>query len=131
MEKRIINPWTWQDQYGYVQANEVSGHSRVLWCAGQTSVDEDGNPLHEGDMVLQAHQCIDNLETVLREADFTLADVMRLNLYVTDVDAYFGAAEAVGQRLGEAGCRFAGTLLEVNRLAMPELMIEIEATAAK
>lgn len=44
-------------------------------------------------MVRQAHQCIDNLETVLREADFTLADVMRLNLYVTDVNAYFGVAE--------------------------------------
>ena len=131
MDKRIINPWTWQDQYGYVQANEASGHSRVLWCAGQTSVDEDGNPVHEGDMAAQALRCVDNLETVLREADFTLADVMRLNLYVTDVDAYYGAAEAVGRRLGEAGCRFAGSLLGVNRLAMPELMIEIEATAAK
>ena len=65
MEKRIINPWTWQDQYGYVQANQVTGHSQVLWCAGQTSVDDDGNPLHEGDMGAQALQCVDNLETVV------------------------------------------------------------------
>jgi len=38
MERRIINPWSWQDQFGYVQAHEVSGTRRVLFCAGQTSV---------------------------------------------------------------------------------------------
>ena len=51
MERRIVNPWTWQDQFGYVQANETSGVQRVLRCAGQTSVAADGQPMHEGDMV--------------------------------------------------------------------------------
>ena len=40
MDRRVINPWTWQDQFGFVQANEVSNGQRVLFCAGQTSVDE-------------------------------------------------------------------------------------------
>ena len=47
-ERRIINPWGWQDAYGFVQANEVSDTQRVLYCAGQVSVDAEGNPLHWG-----------------------------------------------------------------------------------
>ena len=86
MERRIVNPWTWQDQFGFVQAHEVTGHQRILYCAGQTSMDAEGNPLHEGDMHAQLHQALDNLETVLAEAGYTLADVVRLNAYPTDVD---------------------------------------------
>jgi hypothetical protein len=48
VERRIINPWGWQDAYGFVQANEVSDTQRVLYCAGQVSVDAEGNPLHPG-----------------------------------------------------------------------------------
>jgi enamine deaminase RidA (YjgF/YER057c/UK114 family) len=129
MEREIVNPWTWQDAFGFVQANKVSGHQRVLFCAGQTSTASDGQALHPGDMVAQVTQALDNLETVLRDAGMTLSDVVRLNYYTTDLDAFFGAAETLGQRLGEAGCRPASTLLGVSRLAFPELLIEIEATA--
>lgn len=79
MKRRIVNPWTWQDQFGYVQANEISGMERVLVCAGQTSVNADGQPLHEGDMGAQVGQAFDNLEAVLSEAGFALADVVRMN----------------------------------------------------
>src|SRR5918997_1504805 len=78
------NPWGWQDQLGFVQANLVSGAQRMLVCAGQTSVDAEGRPLHPGDMRAQVNQALDNLETVLGEAGFTLADVVRLNYYTTD-----------------------------------------------
>jgi enamine deaminase RidA (YjgF/YER057c/UK114 family) len=131
MERRIVNPWTWQDQFGYVQANELSGMNRVLVCAGQTSVDTDGQPLHEGDMVAQVGQALDNLETVLGEAGFALADVVRMNFFVTDVDAFIQAGPAWGARLAQAGCRPASTLLGIARLAFPPLLVEIEATAAK
>jgi enamine deaminase RidA (YjgF/YER057c/UK114 family) len=131
MERRIVNPWTWQDQFGFVQANEASGVERVLVCAGQTSVDADGRPLHEGDMEAQIGQAIENLETVLSEAGFTLADVVRMNYYVTDVDAFIAAGETYGGKLAAAGCRPASTLLGVSRLAFPPLMVEIEATAVR
>ena len=91
VERRIINPWTWQDQMGYVQANEVSGTQRTLLCAGQTSVDEEGRPVHAGDMGAQLAQALDNLETVLGAAGAALSDVMRLNIYTTDVDLFFEA----------------------------------------
>ncbi len=129
MERRIVNPWTWQDAFGYVQANEVSGARRVLICAGQTSVDAEGRPLHPGDMRAQIAQALDNLETVLRDAGFTLADVMRLNYYTTDVERFLEAGDVLGGRLAAAGCRSAGTLLGVARLAFPELLVELEATA--
>lgn len=50
MEQRKVNPWMWQDQYGFSQAIEVSGAERVLYCAGQTSTGEDGNTVAAGDM---------------------------------------------------------------------------------
>ena len=129
MERRIINPWSWQDQFGFVQAHEVSGAGRVLLCAGQTSTDAEGRPVHPGDMRAQVALALDNLEAVLREAGLALADVARLNYYTTDVDAFFGAYDIVMERLAGAGCRPASTLLGVARLAFPELLVEIEATA--
>lgn len=129
MERRIINPWTWQDQLGYVQANEISGAQRTLFLAGQGSVDEEGRPVHPEDMAAQLNQTLDNLATVLREAGAELSDVVRMNYYTTNVDRFFEAYGTAAGRLAEAGCRPASTLLGVTRLAYPELLVEIEATA--
>lgn len=128
MQKDIINPWTWQDQFGFVHANVISDGQRVAYCAGQTSVDEDGAPV-PGDMSAQLTQAIANLETVLAQSRMTLADVVRLNYYVTDIEAFLAAGETLGGLLSQAGCRPTSTLLGVARLAFPEFLIEIEATA--
>jgi enamine deaminase RidA (YjgF/YER057c/UK114 family) len=130
VEQRNVNPWTWQDQFGFSQAVEVSGAARILFCAGQTSTAPDGSTLHAGDLRAQALAALDNLETVLREAGLTLANVVRLTTYVTDVDRYLTeAAEALGGRLAAAGVQPAATLLGISRLAFPDLLIELEATA--
>jgi enamine deaminase RidA (YjgF/YER057c/UK114 family) len=88
VERRIVNPWTWQDELGFVQANEIVGANRVLYCAGVVSVDGNGAPQHAGDIRAQSLRALDNLETILHEAGYTLADVVRLNTYVVDVDPY-------------------------------------------
>lgn len=129
MERRIINPWTWQDQFGFVQATEISGAQRTIFCAGQVSTDDEGRPVHPGDMRAQINQALDNLETVLREAGIVLSDVVRLNYYTTDVDRLFESYDAVVGRLAKAGCQPTSTLLGVTRLAYSELLVEIEATA--
>jgi enamine deaminase RidA (YjgF/YER057c/UK114 family) len=129
MQQRPINPWTWQDNFGFSQAVEFTGQQRVLLCAGQTSVDENGTPVNAGDMTAQVNKAMDNLEAVLAQADMTLANVVRLNIYTTDVEAIFPALPAWAGRLGAAGCKPASTLLGVARLAFPELMVELEATA--
>jgi enamine deaminase RidA (YjgF/YER057c/UK114 family) len=129
VQNRKINPWTWQDQFAFSQGIETSGHKRVLRCAGQTSVNANGEPMHAGDMAAQIAVALDNLETVLKAADMTFANVVRLNLYTTDIDAaleHFGPME---ERLAAAGVQPAITLLGVTRLFIPELMMEMEADA--
>ena len=129
IDRRIINPWTWQDNFGFVQANEVTGAKRVLYCAGQASTDAEGRPVHPEDMAAQLRQSLDNLERVLREAGLDLSNVVRLNLYTTDVDRFLASFRVAIERFGETGCRPVCTLLGVTRLAFPELLVEIEATA--
>ena len=134
MERRIINPWTWTDHYGVAQAVEITGASRTLICSGQIAVDAEGQPLHAGDMKAQLKLALDNLETVLRQADYTFSDVVRLNVYTTDMDAFVAEVAESGilfTRLREARCRPVLTGVGVTRLAFPELMVEIEATAMK
>lgn len=129
MEQRKVNPWTWQDKFGFSQAIEFSGHSRVLVCAGQTSVDDNGTPVNDGDMTAQINKAMDNLEAVLEKAGMSLSNVVRLNVYTTDVNAIFPALPAWAGRLSAANCQPARTLLGVAAMAFPQLMVELEATA--
>jgi enamine deaminase RidA (YjgF/YER057c/UK114 family) len=127
VERRAVNPWRWQDQFGFVQANEVRGIERVLVCSGQTAVDAEGRPQHPGDMRAQLVLALDNVEAVLREAGLDWSHLVRLNYYTTDVDAFLGAGDVLAGRLG--GAQVASTLLGVTRLAFPELLVEVEAMA--
>jgi enamine deaminase RidA (YjgF/YER057c/UK114 family) len=129
MERTAVNPWTWSLNFGFNQGEVVDGATRVLFCAGQTSVDGDGTPQHPGDMAAQIGLAADNLQAVLAQAGMGLANVVRLNFYTTDVDAFIANAAVLGERTGAAGVAPPGTLLGVARLAFPELMIELEATA--
>ena len=127
MKIEPVNPWTWQDAFGFSQAFDVSGAARVLFCSGQASVDANGGPLHAGDMQKQLSQAFDNLEVVLAQAGMTLANVVRLNFYTTDMAAFFKATPQVLERVG--GTKPPGTLLGVAALFHPDILIEIEATA--
>ena len=80
-------------------------------------------------MIAQVGVSLDNIEAVLGKAGMTLANVVRLNIFTTDVDAFFGAHPTLVARLDEAGCKPASTLLGVARLAFPEMLVELEATA--
>jgi enamine deaminase RidA (YjgF/YER057c/UK114 family) len=124
-----VSPWPWSIELGFNQGEIVEGHVRELICAGQTAMSADGVPQHAGDMAAQVRLALDNLEAVLGQAAMSLANVVRLNIYTTDVDAFFEAMPVLGERLGAAGVAPPGTLLGVVRLAFPELMVELEATA--
>jgi enamine deaminase RidA (YjgF/YER057c/UK114 family) len=128
-EIEAVNPWEWQDKIGFSQAIEVRGAKRIVYGSGQTSVDDSGTPLYRGNMPKQMDQALDNLEAVLKQAGLNLADVVRLNCYVTDIAAFHSASPAFGSRLAAAGCKPAMTLLGVAGLFHPDIMLEIEATA--
>ncbi|MBW0102483.1 RidA family protein [Pseudonocardia sp. KRD291] len=129
MERTAVNPWTWSAELGYNQGEVVSGASRTLYCAGQTAMNADGKPEHPGDMAAQLALSLDNLEAVLGAAGMTLANLVRLGVYATDVDRLFQHYGLLASRLGAAVVAPATTVLGVTRLAIPDLMVEIEGTA--
>lgn len=129
MKKTAVNPWPWSLKLGYNQGEICEAPRRHLVCAGQTSVDAEGNPQHLGDMRGQIGLALDNLETVLATAGMTLKSVTRLAIYATDVDAALRNYDVLAVRLGTAGAAPPVTLLGVTRLALPPLMVEIEASA--
>ncbi|MEV7078493.1 RidA family protein [Streptomyces sp. NPDC093516] len=129
MERTMVNPWAWSGEMGYSQGEVVTGRTRTLYCSGQAAMSGDGKPEHAGDMAAQLALALDNLEAVLGEAGMTLADLVRLNVYTTDVDLLFQHYGVLAARLGAAGVAPTSTLLGVTRLALPELMIELEGTA--
>ncbi len=129
MKRTPVNPWQWSLNFGYNQAEIIEGPDRHLMCAGQAAIDAEGRPQHAEDMSSQMSTALDNLESVLAAAQMVLANVVRLVIYTTDVDEAMKHFEVLGTRLGESEVRPPMTLLGVTRLAFPELMIEIEATA--
>jgi enamine deaminase RidA (YjgF/YER057c/UK114 family) len=128
MQRREINPWEWSVGFGFHQAVEVTGAQRVLYCAGQTSIDRDGNVV-DGDMAAQVTLALDNLEGVLAEAGMTFANVVRVTWYVTSIEEFRATADVRAPRLRAGGMRAASTLVRVAGLAFPELRVEITATA--
>ena len=130
MDRKAVNPWTWSLQYGFNQGELIASHSRLLFCAGQTAIDADGKPQHKDDIRAQITMALDNLEAVLKEAGMTLANVVRLTIYTTEPDLMAKNFDALSTRLGQAGVKPAQTFLGVSRLAYPDLLVELEATAA-
>jgi len=129
MKRKAVNPWDWSIKLGYNQAEIIDGATRQLICAGQTSVDGDGNPLHPGEMRGQIGVALDNLEAVLTDAGMNLSNVVKLGVYATDVDEALKNFDLLGMRFGPHQVAPPMTLLGVTRLAIPGLLFEIEATA--
>ncbi|MFE0103500.1 RidA family protein [Streptomyces sp. NPDC059009] len=129
MERTAVNPVPWSVELGFNQGEVVSGHTRTLYISGQTAMSSDGKPQHEGDMAAQLALSIDNVEAVLGEAGMTLANLVRLNVYTTDVDLLFPHYGVLAARLGAAGVAPASTMLGVTRLAVPGQLVELEGTA--
>ncbi|AZM46707.1 enamine deaminase RidA [Streptomyces sp. WAC 06738] len=129
MERTAINPVTWSTDMGFNQGELASGHTRTLFVSGQTAMSPEGRPQHPDDMAAQLALSLDNLEAVLAGADMSLENLVRLNVYTTDVDALFPHYGELAARLAAAKAAPATTMLGVTRLAIPTLLVELEATA--
>ncbi|GIJ45387.1 hypothetical protein Val02_22730 [Virgisporangium aliadipatigenens] len=129
LERTVVDPWAWSAQWGYHQGEVVAGQTRTLFCAGQAAMGGDGKPRHAGDMAAQVASSLDNLAAVLDGAGMSLANLVRLTVYTTDVDLLLAHYGVLAARLGAAGAAPPTTLLGVTRLAIPDLMVELEGTA--
>lgn len=131
VQRRVINPWTWQDKYGFVQSNEVTNSNRILYTAGIVSVDKDGNLLYPGDMAKQVAKVLDNMEVLLKEAGYSMSDVVRFTYYTTNVQEFTNSGSKVLiNRLKETNCKPATSLIGVASLFHPDCVVEIEAVVA-
>jgi len=126
-----INPTTWNAALRFEQAQLRPAPGQLLTVAGQGSLDADGQVLHADDVTAQLALAMGGVEELLAAGGMDLRDVVRLTIYVTDVDAALAGYGAITERLDAVGATPPATLLEVRRLALPGMAVEIDATAAR
>ena len=126
-----INPTTWNLGFHYDQAQLRPAPTQLLTVAGQGSIDADGRFLHEGDVAAQLALAVANVEDLLARGGMDLRDVLRLTVHVTDMDAALAAYGSLVERLAAHGASPPATLVEVRRLAIPGMAVEIDATAGR
>lgn len=129
MQKRAINPTPWLQHFNMNHAIEVRGGERTLYLSGQTASAPDASALHPGDLVAQFGAAWDNLKAALADADMQPADVVRMNIYTTDVEQFMEKAGDIIPIFAADGVQPVCTLLGISALYDPDLMVEIEATA--
>ena len=122
--RRISSGGPWEARGGYSRAI-VAGDT--CWVAGTTDAGSDGRSQHPGDIAGQARATLEIIERALGEAGFTLADVVRTRLFVTDISHWEEVLAVHGAVFGDV--RPAATMVEVRALIDPTLLIEIEADA--
>lgn len=107
--------------------SHVVRYGELLFLAGQVATDGDGNVIGEGDMRAQVRQVMENLQTVLASQGAGFDDVVKITIYTTDIDAYRTTGDIRSEYW--TGGAPASTLVQIDQLARPVFLVEIEATA--
>jgi enamine deaminase RidA (YjgF/YER057c/UK114 family) len=116
----------WEKEYGYAQAVKVGD---TIYLSGQVSHDDEGNIIGLRDMEAQMRQAYANIKKVLAEYDATMDNVIDEILFVTDMDTAFAAAVKCRREVFSGTPIVASTIVQIQRLAFPDLMIEIRCVA--
>lgn len=124
-ERMKIDPdWTWDDDFIYSQAIRAGN---TVYISGQVALDETGKLVGKGDMKAQTHQVFKNIGAVLKRAESSLADIVKLTIFTTDMSRLGETHEVRAEILPEPPP--ASTAVEVTALVFPDLLVEIEAIA--
>jgi len=129
MIKTAINPWQWQSERNYAQAIEVKNVQSTLYCSGQVAIDQNGISSN-ADMKTQLLLCIENLEKVIKTANYSLEGIVRLNIYTTSTSELMQHFPVLQEWLVKHKIQQATTVLEVKGL-FESLTVELEATVVK
>ena len=109
--------------YSHVVAAEGR---KTIFVSGQLARDPQGGVVGPGDMRAQLRQVGENIKAALAAAGATLADIVKTNTYVTDIEEFF---KHVDVRMEYFGALPTSTTVEVRRLAHPDLVVEVEVIA--
>lgn len=137
MKRESVNPWDWGLQWSMDQGELVGGVSRYLHCSGQVAVEPDASSemgivvRHVGDIRGQMQLSLANIDAVIRKAGMSRSNILSLRFFTTDIDGFLANYDVYAEWIKEAGTRPPQSLLGVNRLVLPELLVEIEAVAAE
>lgn len=131
MSKEIFSPATLLPPAGYSHIAKVS-RSTLVYIAGQVSSDASGKLIGEGNFEAQVEQVFSNLKIAVEAAGGTMADIVKLNIYlVAEIDhSEVPKLRAIRDRHVNTAQPPASTLVFVSRLARPGWLVEIEAVAA-
>ena len=116
----------WEKEYGYAQAVKVGD---TIYVSGQVSHDDAGHIVGRGEMEAQMRQAYANIQKLLAQYGATIENIVDEILFVTDMDAAFAAAVKCRQEIFSGTPAIASTIVQIQRLAFPELMIEIRCVA--
>ncbi len=128
MEKTQVNPWGWQNKLGFSQAWKVNGAQSLIFLSGQAPITPEGG-LVEGGFEAQARQVFKNLGVVLERAGAGFESVVKLTVFLTDISNLRDYGRIKSEFI--SGGQPASTALEVRSLALPGMMIEVEAVAVR
>ena len=116
----------WEKEYGYSQAIKVRD---TIYVSGQVSHDEKGKVVGHGDMEAQMRTAYSNIKNILSQYGATMENLVEETLFVTDMDSAFAAATKCRKDVFDANPNIASTIVQIQRLAFPQLMIEIKCIA--
>jgi enamine deaminase RidA (YjgF/YER057c/UK114 family) len=116
----------WEKEYGYAQAVKVGD---TIYLSGQVSHDDRGNIVGLRDMEAQMRQAYTNIQKMLAQYGATMDNVVDEVLFVTDMDTAFAAAVKCRREVFSGTPVVASTIVQIQRLAFPELLIEIRCVA--
>ena len=121
-----VRQMRWEEEYGYSQAVKVGD---TIYLAGQVGHDDKGNVLGVGNMEVQMRAAYANIGKVLAQYGATMDNVVDEMLFVTDMDAAFAARVKMKQEVFSGSPVLGSTIVQIQRLAFPQLMIEIRCIA--
>src|SRR6187401_200421 len=126
MRKNFSSGAKWEDIVGYSRAVQINNQLEVT---GTVAVDENGNVVGKNDFFRQTQFAIEKIQKVMTQAGFSLEDVVRTRIFVTDITHW----EEVGKAHHQFFCTIkpATTMIEVKALISPEYLVEIEVSAVK